>query len=265
MAQSSQEEPQERYESLHQLQSPTSASTRYHRGAGSNGDGKGSNGGAQQRPQRPGKLAKMVRMASQLIVHGRTTSSGSITTQRKAYYGSTDSIPRVTRDDGGNEHAIVDDDEDDDPWHEEPWGQWRLILLTLGLAGAQLTWTVELGWVFAHYRCRWWRKDGRKLMPIHPKDMAHRIYFRWVSTAACRPFLVPNTNTTIRRSVERTHLAGLASRSAFRVHSTAHHRRSVRQFFLQISPSALGRLHEYIHCHLYVNAGVCRGACDLAG
>lgn len=82
----------------------------------------------------------MVRMASQLIVHGRTTSSNSVTTQRKAYYGSTDSIPRVTRDD---DEAVIDDD--DDPWHEEPWGQWRLILLTLGLAGAQLTWTVELG------------------------------------------------------------------------------------------------------------------------
>lgn len=148
MANSSQSEPQERYESLHQLQSPTAASGRYPRGssatAAGNGDGK--NGSAQApydaRPERPGKLAKMVRMASQLIVHGRTTSSNSITTRGKPNYGSTDSIPRVTR--GDNEHALVDDD-DEDPWQEEPWGQWRLMLLTLGLAGAQLTWTVELG------------------------------------------------------------------------------------------------------------------------
>ena len=147
MAAPSQDNAHERYESLHQLQSPTSASSRYGRGAV---DGSKTTSSQQHeppsqaaRPERPGKLAKMVRMASQLIVHGRTTSSNSITTQRKAYYGSTDSIPRVTRDDGDNEHAIVDDD--DDPWHEEPWGQWRLVLLTLGLAGAQLTWTVELG------------------------------------------------------------------------------------------------------------------------
>lgn len=138
MAGTSQEDGQERYESLQQLQSPT-------RGA-ANGDGTSNGAQQEQRPQRPGKLAKMVRMASQLIVHGRTTSSTSITTQRKAYYGSTDDVPRVTRTDGGNEHAIVDDDDEDGSlWHEEPWGHWRLILLTLGLAGAQLTWTVELG------------------------------------------------------------------------------------------------------------------------
>lgn len=149
MADSSQGNGVERYESLHTLQSPTSSSSRYGMRAGGaaggvNGDPKA--GSSQDRPQRPGKLAKMVRMASELIVHGRTTSSMSVTTSRKVNYGSTDDIPRQPPTITRGESALVDDIDEED-FYEEAWGQWRLVLLTLGLAGAQLTWTVELGYV----------------------------------------------------------------------------------------------------------------------
>jgi hypothetical protein len=132
--------PEERYESLHTLQSPTAATT-----ASRRGEVNGSYNQQDSRPpQRPGKLAKMVRMASELIVHGRTTSYNETRTTGKTNYGSTDSVPRVTMGDGNG----ADHDYDEDPFYEEAWGQWRLVLLTLGLAGAQLTWTVELGYVF---------------------------------------------------------------------------------------------------------------------
>ena len=49
-----------------------------------------------------------------------------------------------------DESAVADEDndgeQDEDDYEEEPiWGHGKLLLLTIGLAGAQLSWSVELG------------------------------------------------------------------------------------------------------------------------
>lgn len=100
--------------------------------------------------QRPNRVVRFVRMASDLFTPAATSSShrqdsyfGSTAVPNSGArsYGSINRPPAVTR----GESALADDDEEEAIEDYVIWGHWKLILLTLGLAGAQLTWTIELG------------------------------------------------------------------------------------------------------------------------
>ena len=95
-------------------------------------DGASSGNKPSTQPKHPGRIAKMVRMASEIF----TVAPPQRTVSYTKNYGATGQTP--------GESALADEDEE--TWvEEEVWGNFRLALLTLGLAGAQLTWTIELG------------------------------------------------------------------------------------------------------------------------
>lgn len=87
----------------------------------------------QQQEQPRTRIGKMVRMASDLFtVHQLPPAS-----RQSSTYGTMNNQ---------GESALAEDEDEDGEWiEEEIWGNWRLILLTIGLAGAQLAWTIELG------------------------------------------------------------------------------------------------------------------------
>ena len=148
--------PNARYESLASIQPPSNPGTPtrpapFMRQASIAG-GVSSYPERRNIPQRPGKVGHLVRMASEvLLIPARSASYYDASADRDAKdqrrisknYGTVTETGRLR-----DESAVADenDNDDDDDYEEEPiWGHGKLLLLTAGLAGAQLSWSVELG------------------------------------------------------------------------------------------------------------------------
>lgn len=101
-------------------------------------------------PAQASPLRKMVRMASDLLLPSSSSYSAASSRPGAQNRTSSGNVPKLdygTSSHRRNESAIAEEDEDATSYYdeEEQWGNWRLIMLTIGLAGAQLAWTIELG------------------------------------------------------------------------------------------------------------------------
>lgn len=116
-------------------------------------DPSGSGSGAPGSETRVPPLRKMVRMASDLFTPSnrpalatRISSRNDIPKQQQQQvqhfdYGTLNKTsPLRGRDnsavaDEDEATTVAGDDDDDDEYYEDQWGNWRLIMLTIGLAG----------------------------------------------------------------------------------------------------------------------------------